>query len=321
VWALGAVRRPAADRPIRARRTSGSTANWTGGPSVLCCIVDCASLSYVFKSSKTEPEKSVAFAAIGLARLGHSIRILDRRTDLHLRGNGVGRRRMDRLLRAATWHVSERIWDDDAFILLGGTADWPSRRTDSFETHERGGPGVDQPARGGGRSGGHPFGKQPDDRFIRRRSGWVGAGRRLSHHFCDLHPALREAGVAIDWIRLCARRDGRSVDSLAGWIDFGKVRGLTHRTSHSTVLRGVDDCLADCNYPGAGSGAFAKSPISIVFVNRLPALRTRSRSQQKLLSQKLSLAGKEPLSSSAFETQAAQCQMMFDLPPSPELSP
>jgi hypothetical protein len=41
---------------------------------------------------------------------------------------------MDRLLRAATWRVSERIWDDDALILLGGTADWPSRRAHSFET-------------------------------------------------------------------------------------------------------------------------------------------------------------------------------------------
>ena len=63
---------------------------------------------------------------------------------------------MDRLLRAATWHVSKRIWDDDAVILLGGTADWQSRLAGSFETRERGGSGVDQPVRGGRGSGGHP---------------------------------------------------------------------------------------------------------------------------------------------------------------------
>ena len=108
---------------------------------------------------------------------------------------------------------------------------------------------------------------------------------------------------------------------MARWINFGKVRGFTHRTSHSTVLRGVDDCLADCYYPGAGSRAFAKLPISIVFVNRPSVLRTRSRSHQNLLSQKLSLAGKEALSSSAFERQAAQRQTMLDLPPNPELCP
>jgi hypothetical protein len=37
---------------------------------------------------------------------------------------------------------------------------------------------------------------------------------------------------------------------MAGGIHFGPVWGFTHRTSHSTVLRGVYDCLADCYYPG-----------------------------------------------------------------------
>jgi hypothetical protein len=45
---------------------------------------------------------------------GHFICVADRRTDLYLRGNGDGRRRMDRLLRAASWRVSDRVWDDDA---------------------------------------------------------------------------------------------------------------------------------------------------------------------------------------------------------------
>jgi hypothetical protein len=79
---------------------------------------------------------------------------------------------MDRLLCAASWRVNERVWDDHALIFLGGIADWQSRRTGGFETRERGGSGVDQPVRGGRRSGAHPGGKQRDERFIRRRSGW-----------------------------------------------------------------------------------------------------------------------------------------------------
>ena len=60
----GRGRRPAADRPVRARRTFGSTVNWTGGAAVRYCLVDCASLSYGFivrtEFTQTEPERSGA---------------------------------------------------------------------------------------------------------------------------------------------------------------------------------------------------------------------------------------------------------------------
>ena len=63
----------------------------------------------------------------------------------------------------------------------------------------------------------------------------------------------------LDWIRLCGRQSGRSADSLVGGIHFYPVWGFAHRTSHSIVLRGIYDCLADFYYSGVGSGAFAKS--------------------------------------------------------------
>jgi hypothetical protein len=65
----------------------------------------------------------------------------------------------------------------------------------------------------------------------------------------------------------------------------------------------VDDCLADCYYPGAGSGAFAKSPISIVFVNRPPRFANPLTEPSEPAFRKSCLAGKEALSSSAFERQ------------------
>ena len=120
-------------------------------------------------------------------------------------------------------------------------------------------------------------GEQSDDGFLRRRSGWVGNGRRVSHHFCHLHPAVRESGVATDWIRLCVRRRGGSAHSLAGRIHFGQVWRSTHGTSHSTVLRGIYDCLANRHNSGVGSGAFGKSLISIAIVNRLLACETALR--------------------------------------------
>jgi fucose permease len=43
---------------------------------------------------------------------------------------------MDCLLCAASWRVSERVWDDDAVILLGGIADWQSRRASGLEACE-----------------------------------------------------------------------------------------------------------------------------------------------------------------------------------------
>ena len=43
--------------------------------------------------------------------------VADRRTDLYLRGNRDRRRWMDRLLRAASWRVSERVWDDNAVTV------------------------------------------------------------------------------------------------------------------------------------------------------------------------------------------------------------
>jgi hypothetical protein len=101
----------------------------------------------------------------------------------------------------------------------------------------------------------------------------LGLGRRLSHNFCDLHPAVRETGVATNWILVCGRQPGRSADSLAGGIDFVPGWGFTHRTSHSAVLRGVYDCLANCYYSGAGSRAFAKSVISIGICESPPCFR------------------------------------------------
>src|SRR4029450_8618385 len=54
----GRSHRPAAHRPVRARRTCGSTANWTGGAAVWYCLVDCASLSYGFvvRTESTDTE-------------------------------------------------------------------------------------------------------------------------------------------------------------------------------------------------------------------------------------------------------------------------
>src|SRR4029077_17810090 len=82
-------------------------------------------------------ERSVTPWAIDLPRLGQSIRIAGRRTDVCLRRNGDVRRRMDRLLRSASWCPSDRVWHDDAVILLGGTPDWQSRRAGGFDTSER----------------------------------------------------------------------------------------------------------------------------------------------------------------------------------------
>ena len=141
--------------------------------------------------------------------------------------------------------------------LLIGRAVAPAALTQVSEPDS----GFDQPVHGGRRPGHHPGGKQPDHRFVWCWSNWLGTGRRLSYHTCDLHPAVRETGVATHWIRLCGRWPGRSADSLAGRIDFGPVWGFTHRTSHSAVLRGIYDCLANFYYPGVGSGAFAKSLI------------------------------------------------------------
>jgi MFS family permease len=52
----------------------------------------------------------------------------------------------------------DRVWNNDAVILPGGTADWQSRRAGSFEARARGGCGVDQPVRGGRRYGDCPGG-------------------------------------------------------------------------------------------------------------------------------------------------------------------
>ena len=57
----GRGRRPAADRPVRARRTSCSTIDWTGDAAVRYCLVDCASPSYGFfrwtQSSRSRTRK------------------------------------------------------------------------------------------------------------------------------------------------------------------------------------------------------------------------------------------------------------------------
>lgn len=108
---------------------------------------------------------------------------------------------------------------------------------------------------------------------------------------------------------------------MARWIDFGKVRGFTHRTSHSTVLRGVDDCLADCYYPGAGSGAFAKLPISIVFVNRPPHFANPLWEPSEPAFAKAEPCRERGTLFQRLRETSGQCQTMFDLPHSSELCP
>ena len=83
----------------------------------------------------------------------------------------------------------------------------------------------------------------------------------------------RQASQLTGFVFVLGGMGGALIPWLVG-LHFGPVWGFTHRTSHSTVLRGVYDCLANRYYPGVGSGAFAKSPISIVLRNRSTSLNS-----------------------------------------------
>ena len=86
----------------------------------------------------------------------------------------------------------------------------------------------------------------------------------------------RQASQLTGFVFVLGGMGGALIPWLVG-LHFGPVWGFTHRTSHSTVLRGVYDCLANFYYPGVGSAAFAKSLIRVFIVNRLFACETAPR--------------------------------------------
>ena len=121
------------------------------------------------------------------------------------RRNGDGRRRMDRLLCAAFWRVSERVWDDDAVILLGGIADWQSFCADRTLRRVREADLVLSSLFVAG-AGLVVILVGSSLMTVSSGAGLTGLGLAavFPHYSCDLHPAFREAGVATDWILLCA---------------------------------------------------------------------------------------------------------------------
>ena len=170
---------------------------------------------------------------------------------------------MDCLLCAASWRVSERVWDDHAVILLAGLLI--------------------------GRAAAPAVLRRVREADLVLISLFV-AGAGLVVIVVGSSLLTVSSGAGLTGLGLAAvfpttfaiftRHFGRQASQLTGfffvlaglggalipWLvgDFGLVWGFAHRTSHSTVLRGVHDCLANSYYPGVGAGALAKSLISIV---------------------------------------------------------
>ena len=132
---------------------------------------------------------------------------------------------MDCFLCATSWRVSERIWDNNAIILLAGlligraAAPLVLRRVSeaalvliSLFVAGAGlvvilaGSSLMTVSSGAGLTG-------------------LGLAAVFPTTFGDLHPAFRKTGVATDWILLCAGRPGRSAYSLAGGFHFSLSLG------------------------------------------------------------------------------------------------
>ena len=160
---------------------------------------------------------------------------------------------MDRLLRSASWCPSDRVWHDDAVILLGGTPNWQSRRAGGFDTSERADSVLTSLFMAGAGLAIILVGSS----LITVSCGAGLTGSGLAAVFPTIlaiftRQSGRQASQLTGYVFVVGG-PGRSADSLAGRIDFGPVWGFTHRTSHSAVLRGIYDCLANFYYPGVGS--------------------------------------------------------------------